>query len=594
MPLRSEIDDNFKWKLEDMFNSNEEWEENYNEVREMLASVEHYKGKIDSSSNLAKVLQLKDDVNKILERLYAYARMRRDEDNTNSMYQALTDKAMGLVVEAGSRLSFIEPEILALSKETLRSFVDNNEDLKTYEHYIMDLVRTKPHVLDAQGEKILASAGEIAETAADIFQMLDNADIKFPKIKDEQGQEVELTKGRYMGFMESKDREVRKAAFETFHQRYKDLVNTFSTSFSSNIKANIFYKNQRKFPSCLEASLFSDNVPKGVYDNLIKVVHDRLDLMYRYVRLRKKVLDVDDLHMYDLYVPLVMDYDKKFSYEEAQKIVLEGLSPLGDEYIGKLKEGLFSRWIDVYENRGKTGGAYSWGAYGTHPYVLLNFQGKLNDIFTLAHEMGHAMHTYYSHCYQPYIYANYTIFVAEVASTCNEALLIHHLLKEAKDKKEKLFLLNYFLEQFRGTIYRQTMFAEFEKITHELVEKGEPLNAEILQKIYHELNEKYYGPDIIVDKLIDFEWARIPHFYSSFYVYKYATGFSAAIAISQKILKEGDKAVSKYKEFLSGGSSDYPINLLKKVDVDMTEPKPILDALDVFENLLDEFEATIN
>jgi oligoendopeptidase F len=538
-------------------------------------------------------LKLKDEVARKIDKLFTYARMRRDEDNSRANYQALADRAMGLLVEVSSSISFIEPEILSLSKEELLGFMEQDEDLKLYEHYLTNLLRMKEHILDADREKMLAEMGEIAQAPGDIFKMLDNADIRFPLIKDENGKEVELTKGRYIKFMESENREVRKSAFEAFHNTYKGMINTLSATTAANVKTNIFVKNQRKFGSSLEASLFSDNVSTEVYDNLINTVHQRLDLMHRYVRLRKKALGLDEMHMYDLYVPLVKGYDKNIDYEEAKQMVIEGLAPMGDEYIGILKDGFNSSWIDVYENRGKTGGAYSWGTYGTHPYVLLNFQGKLNDVFTIAHEMGHAIHTHYSFKNQPYVYAQYTIFVAEVASTCNEAILINYLLEKARTKEEKMFLLNYFMEQFKGTVYRQTMFAEFEKIIHEKAEAGEPLNAEVLQEIYHKLNEMYFGPDIHIDPLIDYEWARIPHFYSSFYVYKYATGFSAAIAISKNILEKGMPAVDAYKEFLSSGSSDYSLELLKKVGVDLTNPKPIQEALDVFEKLLNEFDINV-
>jgi oligoendopeptidase F len=525
------------------------------------------------------------------DRLFTYARMRRDEDNSRGKYQALADRAMGLSVEVAGSLSFIEPEILALDREKLMGFLKEREDLKVYGHYIDDLLRMKDHILDADKEKMLADAGEMAEAPGDIFRMLDNADIKFPVIKDDEGNEVELTKCRYLNFMESKNREVRKSAFEALYTTYKGLINTLAAAASANVKRDIFYKNQRKFNSSLEKSLFADNVPVKVYENLIDTIHRRLDLMHRYIKIRKKALHLDELHMYDIYVPLVKDYDKKVSYEEARAMVMEGLSPMGKEYVDILKQGFNTGWIDVYENRGKTGGAYSWGCYGTHPYVLLNFQGKLNDVFTIAHEMGHAIHTYYSFGHQPYVYAQYPIILAEVASTCNEAIMINYLLERAKQKEEKMFLLNHFMEQFKGTVYRQVMFAEFEKMTHEMAESGEPLNAEVLNKVYHELNVKYYGRDIVVDEQIDYEWARIPHFYTSFYVYKYATGFSAAIAISEKILKEGSRAVERFKEFLSGGSSDYPLELLKKVGVDLTEPKPVMDAVQVFEKLLDEYES---
>lgn len=591
LPSREEIDSKYKWKLEDIYESDDLWEKDFKRVKERLKELQNFRGRINSAENLAGVLKLKDEIGQMADRLFTYARMRRDEDNSRGKYQALADRAMGLSVEVAGSLSFIEPEILALDKEKLMGFLKEREDLKVYGHYIDDLLRMKDHILDADKEKMLADAGEMAEAPGDIFRMLDNADIKFPVIKDDEGNEVELTKGRYINFMESKNREVRKSAFEALYSIYKGLINTLAATTSANVKRDIFYKNQRKFNSSLEKSLFADNVPVKVYDNLIDTIHRRLDLMHRYIKIRKKALGLDELHMYDIYVPLVKDYDKKVSYEEAQTLVLEGLSPMGKEYVDILKQGFNSGWIDVYENRGKTGGAYSWGCYGTHPYVLLNFQGKLNDVFTIAHEMGHAIHTYYSFSHQPYVYAQYPIILAEVASTCNEAILINYLLERAKQKEEKMFLLNHFMEQFKGTVYRQVMFAEFEKMTHEMAESGEPLNAEVLNKVYHELNVKYYGRDIVVDEQIDYEWARIPHFYTSFYVYKYATGFSAAIAISEKILKEGSRAVERFKEFLSGGSSDYPLELLKKVGVDLTEPKPVMDALQVFEKLLNEYES---
>ncbi|MGI5859447.1 MAG: oligoendopeptidase F [Tepidanaerobacteraceae bacterium] len=593
LPSREEIQDVYKWKLEDIYQNEELWEKDYDEVKKQLSQFDEYHGKINTAENLLGVLKLKDEVARKIDKLFTYARMRRDEDNSRANYQALADRAMGLLVEVSSSISFIEPEILSLSKEELLGFMEQDEDLKLYEHYLTNLLRMKEHILDADREKMLAEMGEIAQAPGDIFKMLDNADIRFPLIKDENGKEVELTKGRYIKFMESENREVRKSAFEAFHNTYKGMINTLSATTAANVKTNIFVKNQRKFGSSLEASLFSDNVSTEVYDNLINTVHQRLDLMHRYVRLRKKALGLDEMHMYDLYVPLVKGYDKNIDYEEAKQMVIEGLAPMGDEYIGILKDGFNSSWIDVYENRGKTGGAYSWGTYGTHPYVLLNFQGKLNDVFTIAHEMGHAIHTHYSFKNQPYVYAQYTIFVAEVASTCNEAILINYLLEKARTKEEKMFLLNYFMEQFKGTVYRQTMFAEFEKIIHEKAEAGEPLNAEVLQEIYHKLNEMYFGPDIHIDPLIDYEWARIPHFYSSFYVYKYATGFSAAIAISKNILEKGMPAVDAYKEFLSSGSSDYSLELLKKVGVDLTNPKPIQEALDVFEKLLNEFDINV-
>jgi len=587
---RSKIDERYKWRLEDIYENEELWEEDYRKVKELLKEIVKFKGKIKTSKDLLEVLKLNDQIGMTASKIFAYARMRRDEDNTNSKYQALSDKAMRLNIEVMSATSFIVPEILSIETEKLRNMIEELEELKIYKQYIEDLIRYKPHVLSPEEEKILAEAETLAESVSTIYSMLNHADLKFPTIKDENGNEVELTHGNFISFMQSKDRNVRKAAFEALYDTYKKFINTFASTLAGSVKKDIFYAKARRYNSSLEASLFEDNVSVEVYNNLIETVHSRLDVLHRYVRLKKKLLKLDELHMYDLYVPLIQEYDKEFTYEEAIELVLEGLKPLGKEYIDLLKKGFESRWVDVYENRGKTSGAYSWGAYGTHPYVLLNFQGKLNDVFTIAHEMGHSLHTYYSNATQPYVYAGYKIFVAEVASTCNEAILMDYLLKNSKDEKERLYVLNHFLEEFRGTVFRQVMFAEFEKLIHEMAERGEPLTAEVLNKKYYELNKLYYGDDIVVDEEISYEWARIPHFYRNFYVYKYATGFSAAIAISQMILNEGEKAVERYKEFLKSGSSDYPLNLLKKAGVDLTTPKPVDDALDVFEKLLDEFE----
>lgn len=590
---RSEIDDRYKWKLEDIYENEDLWDNDYNRVKKLLNEILTFKGKIKNSKNLLSVLKLQDEIGQLSSKLFVYARMRRDEDNTNTMYQALADKAMRLNVEVSSVTSFIVPEILSIETDELKGIINESQELKIYEHYIDELIRYKPHILSENEERILAESGVIAESSGNIFRMLNNADMVFPVIKDENGEDVELTHGNYIKFMESRRREIRIAAFNAMYDTYKKFINTFSATTAANVKKDIFYSRIRKHNSSLEASLFDDNVPVNVYNSLIDTIHKRIDLLHRYVRLRKKLLDLDELHMYDLYVPMIKEYDKKYEYEEALNIILDGLKPLGDEYIDLLRKGFSSRWIDVYENRGKTSGAYSWGTYGTHPYVLLNYQGNLNDVFTIAHEMGHSLHTYYSNANQPYIYSEYKIFVAEVASTCNEALLINYMLEKSNDVNEKLYLLNHYLEQFKGTVYRQVMFAEFEKYTHEMAEKGESITPEILCRKYHELNEFYYGKDIVIDEGIDYEWARIPHFYTSFYVYKYATGFSAAIALSQMILKEGEPAVLRYKEFLKSGNSDYPLNILKKAGVDLTTPQPILDALDVFEKLLIELEQII-
>ncbi|MGB4703072.1 MAG: oligoendopeptidase F, partial [Syntrophomonadaceae bacterium] len=477
-----------------------------------------------------------------------------------------------------------------LSREQIKEYEKAEPELAVYAHYFDELFRQKEHILGEKEERLLAMSADLSSASNNIFTMLNNADIKFPTIRDENGQEVELTKGRYGRFMESRDRRVRKEAYEGLYSSYKGLINTLAATLSSSIKRDIFYARARNYPSALHAALDQDNVPVEVYNQLIASVNNHLDSMYRYMKIRKKLLQVDPMYMYDIYVPLVADFDMKVTYEEAKEITLQGLKPLGEEYLSVLRQGYQGRWIDVYENQGKTSGAYSWGTYDTHPYVLMNYDDKLDDLFTLAHEMGHSLHSYYSNLAQPYIYSQYSIFVAEVASTVNESLLIDYLLKNTDNPQEKMYLLNHYLEQFRGTVYRQTMFAEFEKITHERVEAGDALTPENLGELYLELNKKYYGPEVEMDDNICAEWARIPHFYSAFYVYKYATGFSAATAIKQSILEEGQPAVDRYLDFLKSGSSDYPINLLKKAGVDLTTPEPVEKALTYFSKLLDEFE----
>ncbi|SHF17213.1 oligopeptidase F. Metallo peptidase. MEROPS family M03B [Caldanaerobius fijiensis DSM 17918] len=590
LPTREEIDAKYKWQLEDIYATDELWESDFKKLKAMLPDIQKYKGKIDSAQAVYDVLKLKDDISMIAEKLFTYARMRRDENNDNTVYQALADRAMAMIAEVQSELSFVVPELLSKPTEVLYKYIEEKEELKLYKRYIDELIRQKDHILSAEEERLLAMAGEVTEAPDTIFTMINDADIRFPVIKDETGEDIELTKGRYIQLLKSHDRRVRKDAYEALYDTYGKLKNTLATTYSYSVKKDIFYARVRKYNSSLEASLDDDNVPVSVYDGLIDAVNSNLGLLHRYMSLRKKILKLDQLAMYDVYVPLVKDVKKEIPYEEATNIVKNGLTPLGSEYIGLLEKGFNSKWIDVFENQGKTSGAYSWGCYGVHPYVLLNYQGALDDVFTLAHEMGHALHTYYSNSSQPYIYANYRIFVAEVASTLNEALLIHYLLEKTSDKNEKLYLINHYLEEFRGTVFRQTMFAEFEKIVHEKAESGIPLTPDLLCSIYKDLNARYFGPDVITDDRIALEWARIPHFYRSFYVYKYATSFSAAIAISQHILQEGKPAVDRYIEFLKSGSTDYPIELLKKAGVDMTTPQPVHDALKVFGELVDKME----
>jgi oligoendopeptidase F len=591
LPKRNEVDLKFTWAIEDLYASDELWQKEYEKVKEMLPKAMEYQGRLSKSGDLLlSFLQLSDEIGKLLERVYVYANQKYHEDTASAIYQDLSNKANVLSVQANSALSFATPEILTIPEEMITQFRVDCEELKLYDFYLKDILRLKPHILTGEMEELLADAGELADASSNIFSMFNNADIKFPEIVGENGETVKITHGRYGQLLESNDRRVRKEAFEGVYATYKSFQNTLAASFSSNVKQEVFFAKSRKYGSTLEKALNAGNIPVEVYTNLIAAVHENLDLMHRYVSLRKKLLGVEELHMYDLYTPLVQDVKMEIPFDEAKTVVAKGLEPLGEEYQKILREGYNHRWIDIYENENKRSGAYSWGAYGTHPYVLLNYNDTLNNVFTLAHEMGHAIHSYHSDREQPYIYAGYKIFVAEVASTCNEALLIDYMLKHTEDKKEKAYLINHFLEKFKGTLYRQTMFAEFEMITHKRVEEGESLTAEALCKIYHDLNVAYFGNDIIIDSEIDMEWARIPHFYNAFYVYQYATGYSAAIALSRRILNEGEAAVADYIRFLSGGSSNYPIELLKAAGVDMGTKEPVNQALLLFSELLDQME----
>jgi oligoendopeptidase F len=594
LPKREEIDPKYKWKLEDIYADNDQWERDFNKVKQLSGEIVKFKGTLShSAKQLFLCLKFAEKLQSLNDKVFVYARMRRDEDNTNPVYQDLTSRAMSLNTEVYAAVSFIIPEIISMPEEKLRGFLENHKELKIYTQYIDDILRQKQHILSEREEEILALSAEIANAPSDIFTMINNADIKFPSIKDETGTEVEVTKGRYIKFLESRDRRVRKDAFHALYSSYKRQKNTIASTLSSSVKKDKFYATVRRYNSSIEASLDADNIPVKVYDNLINTVGKNLSLLHRYLELRKKALKLDELHMYDLYVPIVEESRKDIPYREALALVEKGLEPLGKEYLGYLRNAFESGWIDVYENQGKTSGAYSWGTYLTHPYVLLNYQGTIKDVFTIAHEMGHAMHSFYTNKAQPYIYSDYRIFVAEVASTVNESLLMNYLLENTNDKNEKAYLLNHYLEEFRGTLFRQVMFAEFEKIIHSSAERGEALTTQTLNKIYRGLNEKYFGSGTVIDEDIEMEWARIPHFYSSFYVYKYATGFSAAIYLSQQILNEGKQAVERYMEFLSGGSSDYPLELLKKAGVDLSKPQPVQDALDVFGQVLSEMEGLI-
>lgn len=594
LPTRDEIDDRYKWKLEHIYGSIEEWEQDCGKVEKEAGLIAKYKGILgDNAKNLLRCLKSRDSMLSVADKVLVYARMKRDEDNSNSQFQALTDKAMSLATRVYAAISFIEPEIISIGKERINGFINECPELGLYRHHLDETLRMEKHVLSQGEERILALTSEMAAAPGDIFTMYNNADIKFPNIRDEEGREVELTKGRYIKFLESRDRRVREDAFKALYGTYESMRNTLASTLGNSIKKDRFYSSVRNYSSSLEHSLDRDNISVDVYINLIDTVGDNLRLLHRYLELRKKVLRLDKLHMFDLYVPLVEAPETDIPYEKSVETVREGLKPLGEEYGQNLEKAFNSGWIDVYENRGKTSGAYSWGAYLTHPYVLMNYQGTINDVFTLAHELGHAMHSFYTNCTQPYIYSEYKIFVAEVASTVNEVLLLKHMLAGAGDNREKAYLLNHFLEEFRGTVFRQVMFAEFEKIIHEREAAGDAITAQSLSEIYYGLNRKYFGEKVEIDAEIEMEWARIPHFYSSFYVYKYATGFSAAVSLVKQILEEGSPAVARYLDFLRSGDSDYPVELLKKAGVDMTSPGPILDGMKVFEETIDEMERTI-
>ncbi len=592
---REEISEEYKWNVKDLCASDEEWNKLFDSAMREIKKLAEFKGKLESENNTGKFgevlldcLKAKDKAGRLTETAYVYANLRLNENSANSVYQAMSGKADNLVTVYFSACSFIEPEILSASEEIIINALESVSELKIYQHYIEDILRSKEHILPAEQEEILARTNEMAQAPDNIFGMLNNADLKFDDIKDEKGNIVPLTHGKYISYLESADRNVRKQAFESCYKAYFKQKNTLAAIYNASVKKDVFFSKIRKYNSSLEASLFSTNIPVEVYKNLIAAVNKFLPLMHRYIDIRKKKLNLDELHMYDLYTPIVKEANTKMPYEKAKEIIVKALEPMGKEYVEELKNGLEGGWIDIYENEGKRSGAYAWGAYGCHPYVSLNYDGTINSMFTLVHEMGHAMHSHYTWSNQPYVYGDYTIFVAEVASTVNEALLMEYLLKTTTDKNARAYLINYFLEQFRGTLFRQTMFAEFELITHELSEKGETLTFDSLCKIYRELNIKYFGDGIVIDEEIDREWSRIPHFYNAFYVYQYATGYSAAISLSRKILNEN--GAENYIKFLKGGSSEYSIDLLKTAGVDMSVSKPIEDAMEVFKGLLDKIE----
>ena len=592
IPLRSQLAADDTWDLASIYPSTDAWEKDFQKVSSMIPSLAAYKGKLcKSGKNLLEALTLRDEIGQIMGQLYVYANMRLHEDTTVAEYQALSSRASTLQVAISAASSFMTPELLATPSAKIQGFMKRSKPLSIYKHEFDDLDRQRPHVLSSEMEALLAEASEVAGVPDRVFEMLNNADLKLPTIKDEQGRDVQLSHGNYSSrFLESQNREVRLAAFTAMHSSYNALRNTLAANYAGQVKANIFFAKSRKYGSALEAALGPGNIPTSVYDNLVGTVDKNLPKLHRYLELRKRLLGVDELRIADLYVPMVKEVDYEIKHAEAREKCLAALAPLGPDYVNALRGGFESRWVDVHENVGKRSGAYSWGSYSTHPFMLLNWQDKMDSMFTLIHEAGHSMHSYLTRKNQPYCYGNYTLFVAEVASICNEMLLTDYLLKNTDDRNLKMYIINHALDGFRGTLFRQTLFAEFEREAHARAEAGEALTPELLCRIYKDLNQKYYGKVVKLDDLIEIEWARIPHFYSSFYVYQYATGISAAVALSRQILAEGKPAMDRYLKFLSSGSSEDSLDLLKGAGVDLSTADPIQQALDVFEGYIAEFE----
>ena len=591
LPTRSQVDPANTWAITDLYPSDQAWREACESVRGLVRDLAAYRGRLgESAATLLAFLRLQDEIDLQGDRMISYAFRKSDEDTRNPVYQEMSAQAQNFLVELSQALSFQTPELLAIEDATLESFYAQEPALAHYRLMLKRIRSKKDHTLSPDCEALLASAERMGQAPDDIFSLLNDADMTYPDATDSKGETHPVTHGNYVALLQSADRTLRQSAFQSLYGVYGQFRNTCAAILGAQMKQLQFFADARRYPSALHAALAETEVDPRIYHNLIQTVHDNLDAMHRYVRLRKKLLGVDKLHYYDLYTPIVADEDASIPFEKAKDMAREALKPLGDDYLKILNEGFDNRWIDVYENQGKRSGAYSAGVYGVHPYVLLNYTDTLDDVFTLVHEMGHALHSYLSNHTQSVTYAGYKIFVAEVASTCNEALLMQHLLSKTTEPKRRAYLINHFLEQFRGTLYRQTMFAEFELWCSEQTRKGQPLTAESLNEKYAELNRLYYGEDIEPDPEIALEWARIPHFYYNFYVYQYATGFTSAIALSQRILKEGRPAVEDYLRFLSGGCSADPVSLLKGAGVDISSPAPIVDALKLFDTLIGEME----
>ena len=594
IPEREDLDRAYQWALEDLFEDRAHWERALEETGPLMNSLEAFGGTLASSpSRLLECLKLRDRLGELTSRVYAYAHMKSHEDTRDPDGQAIAARATTLAAAAARSGAFITPEILSIPVETLSLFLEREEGLGLYRFFLEELQRKRAHVLSREEEGLLASSAELAHAPENIFSMLTNADMTFPPIRDELDHETPFSEERFGSFLQSRDRRVREDAYKNLYGVYGRYRNTLSASLNAALRVSLFYSRARGFGSNLEAALHEDDIPPSVYDSLVEGVREGLDALHRYVALRGRVLGVSPVRMFDLYVPLVEEYRREISYPEAVGMVREGLAPLGDDYLAALDEGFSHRWADVFENRGKRGGAYSWGAYPVHPFVLLNYDGKMRDVFTVAHEMGHALHRYFSDREQPYVYSGHPIFIAEVASTTNEALLLDHLIRSAPGREERIYLLNFRLEQIRTTVFRQTLFAEFEREIHGRAERGEALTSESFCGLWRDLNSEYYGKCVELDGEIEMEWARIPHFYSPFYVYQYATGYSAATALSREILDEGEPAVRRYMGFLKRGSSAPVLEVLRDAGVDMAGPGPVKRTVDLFRSTVEELEALL-
>ena len=587
---RSEMDPNFCWNTADLYSDDQAWTAAFEAAKALPEEIAAYRGRLgESAETLYTYLCRLEEINRQVEQLFVYAFIRNDEDTANPTYQAMKGRCFSFIVQLSSAGSFEGPELVAIPQETLDRFYEEKPELEKFRRYLDRARLSRDHILSPAEENLLAAAAEVGSGPSDVYHAYNDADMKFPAVLDKDGESHALTNGSYISLMESGDRKLRENTFRAFYGVYDGNRNSLAAMLNAEVRKNVFFARARKYESALQGALQPVEVPEAVYHNLIEAVHQNMDKMYRYMALRKKIMGLDELHMYDLYANMIPEADQEITFEEAKEEVLGATAVLGEEYSIVLKQAFADRWMDIYENEGKRSGAYSIGS-PVHPYVLLNHKNTLDSAFTLVHEMGHAMHSYLSNKNQPYIYSDYVLFVAEVASTCNEALLMQHLLKKTSDKRQRAVLINYFLEQFRTTLYRQTMFAEFELKIHQLAETGETLTAETLCKIYYDLNKLYYGESVVVDKDIEMEWSRIPHFYRNFYVYQYATGFSAAMALSQRILREGESAVEDYLRFLSGGCSTDPVSLLKIAGVDVSTPQPVNEALALFGSLVEELE----